>query len=87
VLQFRRHAAPDVALLVVVAAVAGAAPGMKHAELQVEPWELHAIMQFVTVEVCANATAAIVAIAVATDRTANPRMTALRMTARLARGA
>jgi hypothetical protein len=43
-----------VALLVVVAAPVGAEPGTTHAVWQVAAWELHVIMQLVTVEVCAS---------------------------------
>jgi hypothetical protein len=42
------------ALLVVVAAPTGAAPGTMQAVWHAAAWELHAIMQFVTVEVCAR---------------------------------
>lgn len=50
-LQFKRQVAPAVALLVVVAAVAGGVPGTTHADWHIDPWELHPIMQAVTVEV------------------------------------
>jgi hypothetical protein len=41
-------------LLVVVAALVGAVPGTTQAVWQVAACELQAIMQFVTVEVCAR---------------------------------
>jgi hypothetical protein len=41
------------ALLPVVAAPVGGVPGIKHAVWQFAACELHAIMQFVTFEVCA----------------------------------
>jgi hypothetical protein len=85
VLQFKRHAAPAVALLVVVAAVVGGVPGTTHADWHMDPWELHAIMQAVTVEVwasrigsAANAPSAVAVIANATTRIVKPRMPALR---------
>ena len=85
VLQFNRHVAPAVALLVAVAAVVDAAPGPKQADWQVDPWELQIIMQLVTVEVCAsrifvaaNVPVAITVIASAAKTIVKPRMTALR---------
>ena len=48
------HDALDVALLVVVAALVGAVPGTMQAAWQVAACALHAIMQFVTAEVCAR---------------------------------
>ena len=54
VLQFNRHVALDVALLVVVADAAGGVPGTTQAALQAAPCELHVIMQIVTVDVCAS---------------------------------
>lgn len=54
VLQFNRHVALDVALLVVVADAAGGAPGTTQADWQAAPCELHVIMQVVTVNVCAS---------------------------------
>ena len=54
VLQFNRHVALDVALLVVVADAAGGVPGTTQAALQAAPCELHLIMQIVTVDVCAS---------------------------------
>jgi len=54
VLQFNRHAALAVALLVVVAVVVGGKPGTTHPDWQADPCELHPIMQLVTVEVCAS---------------------------------
>jgi hypothetical protein len=54
VLQFNRHVALDVALLVVVADAAGGVPGTTQAALQAAPCELHVIMQVVTVDVCAS---------------------------------
>ena len=42
------------ALLVVVAAPVGGVPGTKHVVWQEAACELHAIMQLVTLEVCAN---------------------------------
>jgi hypothetical protein len=42
------------ALLVVVAAPVGGVPGKMQAVWQVAAWELHVIMQLVTVDVCAS---------------------------------
>lgn len=53
-LQFNRHVALDVALLVVVADAEGGVPGMTQADWQAAPCELHVIMQVVTVDVCAS---------------------------------
>ena len=50
-LQFNRHVALDVALLAVVAAAAGGAPGTTQADWQAALCELHVIMQVVTVDV------------------------------------
>ena len=67
-----------VALLVVVAAPVGGVPGTRHVVRQVAAWELHVIMQLVTVEDCASwifprAEAAIPKVLTAKpiDRTAN----------------
>jgi hypothetical protein len=85
VLQFKRHVAPAVALLVVVAAVAGGVPGTTHADWHIDPWELHPIIQAVTIEVwasrigsAANALSAVALIASVTTRIVKPRMPALR---------
>jgi len=43
-----------VALLVAVAAPVGGVPGTRHVVRQVAAWELHVIMQLVTVEDCAS---------------------------------
>jgi hypothetical protein len=53
-LQFNRHVALDVALLVVVADAEGGVPGTTQAAWQAAPCELHVIMQVVTVDVCAS---------------------------------
>ena len=42
------------ALLFAVAAPVGGVPGTRHVVRQVAAWELHVIMQFVTVEDCAS---------------------------------
>jgi hypothetical protein len=52
--QLSWHDALEFALLVVVAAPVGAVPGTTHAAWQFAAWELHVIMQLVTVEVCAS---------------------------------
>jgi hypothetical protein len=77
------HDALEVALLVVVAALAGAVPGTTQAVWQVAACELQAIMQFVTVELCAkrtfspaDASLAKPATATTANRTAKHRMTA-----------
>ena len=70
-------------MLVVVAALVGAVPGTTQAVWQVAACELQAIMQFVTVEVCArrifppaDASPAKPATATTVKRTAQHRMTA-----------
>jgi hypothetical protein len=77
------HEALEVALLVVVAALVGAVPGTTQVVWQVAACELQAIMQFVTVELCAKwifspADAAVAKPATATtaNRTAKHRMAA-----------
>ena len=77
------HDALEVALLVVVAALVGAVPGTTQAVWQVAACELQAIMQFVTVEVCAkrifplaDAVLAKPATATTPNRTAKHRMAA-----------
>jgi hypothetical protein len=89
VLQFKRHVALAVALPVVVAVVVvlvvGSVPCTTQADWQIDPLELHPIMQVVTVEVwasrirsVANALSAVAVIASATTRILRPRMPALR---------
>jgi hypothetical protein len=77
------HDAVDVALLVVVAALVGAVPGTTQAVWQAAACELQAIMQFVTVKLCAkrifpaaDASLAKPATATTAKRTAKHRMTA-----------
>jgi hypothetical protein len=48
------HDAVEVALLVVVAALVGAVPGTRQVVWHVAACELQAIMQLVTIEVCAK---------------------------------
>ena len=84
-LQFKRHVAPAVALVVVVVVVVGGVPCTTHADWHIDPWELHPIMQAVTVEVwasrigsAANALLAAALIASTTTTIVKPRMPALR---------
>jgi len=54
VLQLNRQAELDVALLVVVAELAGGVPGTMQADWHADALELQVIMQVVTAEVCAR---------------------------------
>jgi hypothetical protein len=54
VVQFSWQLVLTLALLVVVAAPVGAVPGTRHVVWHVAAWELHVIMQLVTVDVCAS---------------------------------
>jgi len=87
VLQFKRHDALVVALPVIVAAVVvvvvGCVPCTTQADWQIDPRELHPIMQAVTVEVwanrirsAANAPSAVAVIPRTTTRILKPRMPA-----------
>jgi hypothetical protein len=82
------HAVLTLALLVVVAAPVGGAPGVRHVVWQVAACELQTIMHVVVVEVCAKrilpaADAALASAATAkpatktTHRTVDQRITAL----------
>jgi len=85
VLQFKRHVALVVALPVIVAVVVVVVgvPCTTQADWQIDPRELHPIMQAVTVEVwasrirsAANAPSAAAVIPRATTRILKPRMPA-----------
>ena len=75
------------ALLVVVAAPSGGVPGMTQAVWQFAACELHCIMQFVVVDVCANRifpaadAAALMPSVAATSKMAANTMADRRMTA------
>ncbi len=82
-LQFNKHVALAVALLVVVAEAVGGAPGTTQEDWQVADCELQLIMQLVTVEVCASrilsaakALTVIASIASAAKMIVNARMNA-----------